>query len=166
MDKRYLVLDLDNTLIYARAVINVGRLKHNEFSINVQPSNGIYKIVIRDHVRFFIDSMLKLGYHLIVWSAGSEHYVKCITEKLFRRDQIAYVLTYNDLTDQRIKILDDIKRYIKDVNMDFVRLLDDNTVHRPGQEKHFIQISPFRGEPDNALIDAIGEIEKSYKENA
>ncbi len=162
MTNRYIVLDLDNTLIYARPVLEVDRLKSNEFAFAVQPNGSIYKVKIRDHFGHFIDYLLTNGYKLIVWSAGSEHYVKSITERIFKREQIVHLLTYNDLTDGKIKILDDLRQHIKDIDMEHVRLLDDNTIHKPGQEKHFIHIKPFKGGADDGLLNAMDDIDKSF----
>lgn len=160
--QRYVVLDLDNTLIYARVVQQVNNLAKNEFAFRVLPNRSIYRTIIRDHLKTFVDTMIERGYKLIVWSAGSEYYVKCIVQAIFDLNELSYVLTYNHLTDKR-KILSTLHNYLPGIDMRYVRLLDDNRIHEPGQESNFVYIDPFTGAQDNALLQAIDDIEKSFK---
>jgi 2-hydroxy-3-keto-5-methylthiopentenyl-1-phosphate phosphatase len=162
MGNRYLVLDLDNTLIYARPVESIGKLKEGEFSFRMLPSRCFYKAVVRRHFKVFINSMKEKGYKLVVWSAGSEYYVKCIVSALFTGIELEYVLTYNHLTNREKKVMDTLAGLIIDIDIDQIRLLDDNKVHKPGQEKNFVYIKPFTGEQDDALLKAIDDIERSY----
>jgi len=160
---RYLVLDLDNTLIYARPTIEVGRLGQDEFAFRVLPNRNFYKTKVRRHVKEFLRAMIAKGYKLIVWSAGSEYYVKCIVAELFKDIDYEYVLTFNHLTNGKVKIMTTIKDMVKGIDINQVRLLDDNRVHEPSQEKNFVYIEPFEGGQDDALLQAIVDIDRSYE---
>lgn len=159
---RYLVLDLDNTLIYAQPVTEIGKLGDREFAFRVIPSRNLFRTVIRRHVETFLRTMREKGYKLIVWSAGSEYYVKCIVAELFKEIDYEYVMTFNHLTERK-KIMTTIKEVMNTIDIDQVRLLDDNRDHEPDQEKHFVYIKPFKGVQDDALLQAIEDIEKSYE---
>lgn len=159
---RYLVLDLDSTLIYAQAVERVTHLKDNEFCFRVNPGKNFFKVTIRKHLETFIKTILSKGYRIIVWSAGSENYVKNVTSYLFRNIPLEHVLTFNHLTDESVKIMETLKNYIPEIDLDHVRLLDDNRIHQSGQEKHFVYIKPFKGEQDDELMNAIQHIDRSY----
>jgi phosphoserine phosphatase len=162
MDIRYLVLDLDNTLIYAQPVAEAGKLSEGQFAFRVLPNRNMYKTVVRRHTKEFLKVMIAKGYKLIVWSAGSEYYVKCIVTELFSDIEFEYVMTYNHLTDQK-KIMSTISEHVKGINIDQVRLLDDNRIHESDQHKHFVYITPFKGEQDDALLQAIMNIDNSYQ---
>jgi len=160
--QRFLVLDLDNTLIYAKPHIDPGITDENNFSFRVLPSRNFYRVKVRKYARQFLRTMIEKGYKLIIWSAGSEYYVKCIVAELFKDIDYQYVLTFNHLTDERVKVLSTIREVMKGVDLSQVRLLDDNRIHQPGQEEHFVYINPFKGEQDDDLLQAIDDIENSY----
>lgn len=160
--QRFLVLDLDNTLIYAKPHVDPGITNEDNFSFRVLPARNFYRVKVRKYARFFLRTMIDRGYKLIVWSAGSEYYVKCIVAELFKDIDYQYVLTFNHLTDESVKVLSTIQEVLKGIDLDQVRLLDDNRIHEPGQEKNFIYINPFRGEQDTDLLRAIEDIENSY----
>ena len=84
MDK-YLILDLDNTLIYTHQDIN----KH--YSTTIELDNKLFYLSIRPNVLEFLKNCSKY-YNIIVWSAGGYKYVETIITKLFIENSIKLFL--------------------------------------------------------------------------
>jgi TFIIF-interacting CTD phosphatase-like protein len=129
----------------------------------MEPS--LIRVVFRRHLDQFLNSAIKKGYKLIVWSAGSETYVKDIANIIFRDRPLAYTFTPRHLTGN-VKALSIITEYISDFKVENARLIDDNTIHRAGQERSFIQISRFEyngpQSDDDELLNLIDRVDKSY----
>jgi len=110
---KFLILDLDNTLIYTH---------ENEFlnyDYKIELNNKILYLCIRPYAIMFLKNCSKY-YNLIVWSAGGYKYIECIIQKLFIDNNISLFLyldiyycdKINEFTNYNINeyiILDNIK---------------------------------------------------------
>lgn len=173
MSPRFVVLDLDSTLVYSRPVSLKDMLSEDKRNFYVRPMSGviIHRTTLRKHVHTFLDALRKNGYRIIVWSAGSAPYVKDIVSILTRDrpDLIEYVFTCEHLREE-FKDLQVIKEYIHDFDVAHARLVDDNEFHRTDQEKSFVLVKPFevRGatptadEDDDVLETLVDRINASF----
>jgi hypothetical protein len=166
----YVVLDLDSTLIYSRRVSVTEHLEEDERNFYTRPSHGgVFKTTKRKHLNFFLDELKRKGYKVIVWSAGGAPYVKDIVSVLFRgrEEQLEYLFTNVHLTNDR-KDLRTIEDHIPGFRVENARLIDDNAMHRTGQEAQVMTIPPFYVEGDQpteeedddlleTLVDSIGK---------
>ena len=164
-----IVLDLDSTLIFARPLNILAKPIEDERNFCLRPValQEIFQVTIRKHVAHFIAELKKRGFRVVVWSAGTETYVKDIVSVLFKNIEIDYLLTRNHTVDD-IKILTELKRFIPEVDMERVLLIDDNCKHAEGQEKLCMIIEPFvfdgslptDEEDDELLLTLADEIAK------
>jgi len=167
---KYVILDLDSTLIYSKAFNISSEITENkrEFYIKLIRRKCYYKVIVRNYFDNFINSLLSRQYKIIIWSAGTEKYVKDIVSVLFKNYPIEYVFTYNHTAgDYFYKNLSIISNYIANFDIKNCRLLDDNEDHARDQEKYFIQAKPYRplnleNDEDDYLKDLIEDIDKSF----
>lgn len=181
MATRYVILDLDQTLIKAK-VYQLGKeidtiqqeIDSNRiFVIRPIAQQSIYYVVKRKHLDFFLDQLEIKGYKVIVWSAGESTYVKCITSVLFAGRRIEYTLTRENVGKNEYKDLKNITEFLPHFSLDNARLVDDNIVHSKGQEKYCIIIRPFdfRGampnekEDDDLLLTLTETIDKAFEKS-
>jgi TFIIF-interacting CTD phosphatase-like protein len=159
---KYVVLDLDSTLIYSTdAIISEACVPSEDFFF-VRPiaRKMILKVQKRNHLDWFLD-MLGKRYKIIVWSAGGENYVKDIVSVLFKNRNIEYLLTCNHLADE-MKKLSVIKNFVPNFEVKNCRLVDDNEDHMRGQEENFILVNPFKGESDDELKRIYEKLERNF----
>ena len=170
---RFVVLDLDSTLIHSR-VTDVGRpLEEDARNFYIKPLSEelVYKTTVRKHVPQFLDALKSRGYRIIVWSAAWSAYVKDIVSVLFtgREKYLEYLFTFDNLKGN-LKDLTVIRDFIPDFEVASARLVDDNPDHSKGQEKSFIEVREFtvKGdkptpqEDDDVLATLIDRIDASF----
>jgi len=82
---KYLVLDLDNTLIYTHKNNNLN------YDTTISLNNNDVYLCIRPYAIMFLKNCSKY-YNLIVWSAGGYKYIEAIIQKLFIDNNIPIFL--------------------------------------------------------------------------
>lgn len=145
-EDKYVVLDLDSTLIYSISCqYNKGDyIKDGLFCMKLPSTKQYFKVFIRNHVKKFLKELVDANLKLIVWSAGTSDYVKYIVGELFRDTEFIYVFNRDHTTGKdRYKNLSMIGDYVENFDLNNCRLVDDNVVHKEKQEKNFIYIEPF-----------------------
>lgn len=169
-ESRYVVLDLDSTLVYARKADLNKYPTDDERNFWVKPVEmGFYRVTVRKHLDAFLDHLYTQGYKVIIWSAGDAAYVKDIISVIFKGRYIDYLFTREHLTDD-LKVLAHISEVLPDFTLRNARLIDDNRSHSHHQMGSFIFIEPFifKGdvpttkEDDDALLTMGEEIDKSF----
>lgn len=169
---KYIVLDIDNTLVYSKPKnMLTPFIKGNPRVFYIRPTAAqeLYTVNVRKHLAEFLKDAHRRGYKIVVWSAGSESYVKTISSVLFKNISIDYLLT----TEHLIKDLKDLKvieKILPDFNVSNCRLIDDNSDHSKGQEKSFVLIPAFKfpdelpngAEDDDVLLTILDKVDASY----
>lgn len=149
MDKKLLVLDLDETLLHATE----NRLAHEEcfqlFNLFV------YK---RPHLDWFLSEMLNT-FKVGVWTASGEVYAEAVVQQLFERNSLEFVWTSQQCTLSRdwntgeyatIKNLRKLKN--KGYPLDSVIVVDDTPSKHRRNYGNLVTVKEFIGDQqDNEL---------------
>lgn len=163
---RFVVLDLDETLIHAEDIdpesmtLEECRDSENYFFIRPIFKRSFKKVNKRQHLNKFLDTLYERKYKVIVWSAASETYVKDVVSVLFKNRELMYLFTGRHTIDD-FKDLKVIRKFVPEFKIEGARLIDDNTDHSVGQEKSFIQILPFEFK-DDELLKILEKLESSW----
>jgi RNA polymerase II subunit A small phosphatase-like protein len=91
LEKKLLVLDLDETLVHASDF----RLAHEESF-----SAGPYYVYARPHLHEFVDAVLK-KFTVGVWTASGEAYASLVLERIFPPEALAFVWSSQRCTPAR-----------------------------------------------------------------
>jgi len=168
---RYVVLDLDNTLVWARKADLSKYPTDDERNFWVKPIDiEFYRVTVRKHLNAFLDQLYAKGYKVIIWSAGGGAYVKDIISVIFKGRHIEYLLSCEHLNQKDLKDLNLIKPFVPDFTLENGRLIDDNPDHKKGQEMSCIMIKPFKPkgdyltpmEDDDVLLTMVERIDRSF----
>lgn len=164
---KYVILDLDSTLIYSDSIKLNQEIKDidGSFVTFLSVRTDFMRTKIRSYLSKFLDDLRKEGYKIIVWSAGCESYVKTIVSVIFKHEDPFYVFTYDHVEKQTCKKkLHLISNYIENFNIENSRLIDDAyQIHAKDQEKYFIHIPEFLGsDSDNVLENFIETVKNSF----
>ncbi|MES2206811.1 MAG: HAD family hydrolase [Pseudomonadota bacterium] len=151
---RLLVLDLDETLIYATET----NLAHKpEWSFNE------YVIYPRPHLNYFLQYCIA-NFEIGVWSSAGESYVSFITHKIFNDiSMLKFIWSGKQCINkstgiQNIKDLRKLRRF--GFLTDEIIILVDSPEKVCRQSKNLLQISPFDGNlNDCELLKIIEKIE-------
>jgi hypothetical protein len=169
---RFVVLDLDSTLVWARKADLTNYPADDKRNFWVKPVGvEFFRVTVRKHLDAFLDRLYTKGYKIIVWSAGSGSYVKDIISVIFKGRNIEYLFTFEHLSEKDHKDLSIIPSYVPGFTVANARLIDDNPNHTQGQEKSCIMIKPFefkglyptREEDDDILLSIGDEIDSSFQ---
>lgn len=160
---KYIVLDLDNTLIHAKNYNAALEQIENDrsFYVKLISKKTFYKITIRKHLKKFLNELLSYGFKLIVWSAGCEKYVKDIVSVIFKNIPISYTFTAEHVDDESYKKLSLIGNYFENFDLKNCRLVDDNLSHKKGQEDNFLYVDPFYVENDDDFLENFSLVVKN-----
>ena len=142
-DKKYtLILDLDETLIYAQRNFNC-QFKKNEININKK------RIILRPGLHDFLHEM-KLLFELIIFSSGTSEYVDPIIKIIEKNEKyFDYILYRKHLTlDENGNNVKNLELLGRDLNK--VIIIDDIPRYFQLQKENGINIKPFCG---NILSD-------------
>lgn len=165
-DDKYVILDLDRTLIHSE-IIDLASGPSNikeSFIINLTVRKNFMQTRIRNHLNKFLNDLRENNYKVIVWSAGCESYVKIIVSVIFKDYSPDYVFTFDHVNPQNKKILSLIGDYIDNFNVENCRLVDDDyELHAHDQEKYFLHIPEFGKTNDDVLENYIDIINKSFR---
>lgn len=169
---RYAILDIDHTLICAKSHDVLSELVEDDrtFFIRTISIQELLKIVKRKHLTHFLDELDRRNYKIIIWSAGTDSYVKDIVSVLFNGRNLEYVLTGNHLGDGSYKELSTVKKYVPGFTLDNGRLIDDSIGHAYKQEKSCVIVKkfifdgtmPIGEEDDDLLLTLADTIDKSF----
>lgn len=149
MEKKLLVLDLDETLIHATD----NRLEHEEcfqlFNLFV------YK---RPHLDWFISEMQKT-FRLGVWTASGQVYAEAVIDQIFNRDNLEFVWTSKHCTLARnfdtgeydtIKNLRKLK--VRGYSLESIIVVDDTPSKHCRNFGNLVTVKEFNGDQnDNEL---------------
>jgi hypothetical protein len=164
-DDKYVILDLDSTLIFSSPTMIPLDDKESEklFFMYLISRRNFFKTKIRNHLNKFLEDLINEGYKLIIWSAGCESYVKIITSILFKDIDYTYVFTSEHVNHESKKILMTIENFIENFDIKNCRLIDDSTLHAEGQEDFFIKIPRFDlSNDDDVLENFVNVVNKSF----
>jgi HAD superfamily phosphatase (TIGR01681 family) len=154
------VLDLDETLVTsipaAPDELEQMSVKHpNSFFVNCASPNGISLVRKRKHVDHFISELKRNGKIIVVWSAGTEVYVKTVCNILFGRDCLDFILTGNHFHQfgkkKDISVLGK-HNVVPNFNLNDAVLIDDRASNGADNPNHIIVVKPFEGEEDDELL--------------
>ena len=143
-----LILDLDNTLIYA---------SQYEPGSSAQCVVGEYAIAFRPYVHSFLATCQK-RYRLAIWSSASEHYVNGVLEKLAPRIDFAFVwsrarCTLRNDTELRDWLFTKPLKKVQRLGWPLERMLivEDKPENVQANYGNAVYVTPFSGEPDSEL---------------
>jgi hypothetical protein len=169
--QRYVVLDLDSTLVWARKADLNKCSTDDERNFWVKPIDiEFFRVTIRKHLDVFLDQLYAKGYKIVIWSAGGGAYVKDIISVIFKGRNVEYLFTNEHLNEKGLKDLNIIKAFIPGFTLENARLVDDNPDHKKGQETSCIIIKPFEfkgghpspAEDDDDLLTMAERIDSSF----
>ena len=153
-DKKLLVLDLDETLIYA-AEFGTGR--QPEFRLEFTTAS--YNVFRRPHLDAFIDYCFE-NFKVAVWTASGEGYAKAMVSKIFgeRAEKLEFVWTVAHceleevmpLCEEYIKKLDKLQTV--GFQLDSTIIVDDTPLKIRYNEDNLVVISPFTGNTDDTEL--------------
>lgn len=154
MDRALLILDLDETLVYARR--DPGGLGY-EF----QTPN--YYVSVRPHLAEFLDSVFE-WFTVAVWTSAGEDYGRQVIAEIFPEPSD---LTFTWFVDRCTRQFNPELRdhfWLKDLkkvrrrgfNLERVLMIDDTRKKLKRQYGNLLPISPFLGDPDDReLLDVL-----------
>jgi HAD superfamily phosphatase (TIGR01681 family) len=157
--KTFVVLDLDMTLIYSTSISEDEAREHskdkNGFIMSDSNPIGISYVRKRKHLDHFINELKKRGIRLIVWSAGTERYVKTLCEIIFGRDTLEHVLTRIDYDKhgerKSIGVIEKCN-LVPGFSIDKAVLIDDSVINGEHYPNHIIVVKQFNGQEDDELL--------------
>lgn len=153
------VLDLDQTLVYATPISEHETVKNEGFYIH--DTLGLSFVRKRKHLDHFINTLIENGKNIIVWSAGSTNYVKIVCDVLFGRNTLHYILTrphYDHCggkKDLGLLLKHDV---VKDFKIEESVLIDDIESNGSDNPRNIIVVKPFQGEEDDELLRVLKRI--------
>lgn len=152
-DKKLLILDLDETLIFG-----------TEDALDAPPDFcvGAFHIYARPHVREFL-SFCSEHYHIAVWSTGSDDYVHQVLAALTDGGHpFAFIWSRNRCTlkglgdDGELRWLKDLKKVHKlGWNLEQVLMLEDTPQNLARHYGNVIPIRPFTGDQADVELKQI-----------
>ena len=164
MSNNFVILDIDKTLIYAENITcdTIPNLKENQFIINSITYDDLFLINVRNHFGRFFNFLKEKKIKILVWSAGEESYVKQISNVLFGRDSLTYLLTNKHMLDET-KNLNEIYKFIEDFDINKSVLVDDIVENGKYNPDKIIVIKPLRkNENDDELLNVIRKLEERF----
>ncbi len=150
MDKPLLILDLDETLIFA----SEQRLKRNADFVC-----GMYSVYCRPYLNEFFQE-IKTAFRFGVWTSSTEDYMECVIENIipekiklefaFSRKRCTRVI--DSITGEMIWVKDLKKIKKKGYTLDRVIVVDDTASNLERNYGNLLLISPWDGsEKDDEL---------------
>jgi RNA polymerase II subunit A small phosphatase-like protein len=152
-DKLLLILDLDETLVYASDDPPPTRV---DFRV------GPYGVMKRPHVHAFL-AAVREWFDLAVWTSSSSGYAGVVVENLFpASDALRFLWCSNRCTVRYnaefgeyygVKSLRKVKR--RGYQLERVLVLDDTPSKHASNYGNLVPIKPFEGEEDDAELLAV-----------
>lgn len=150
MQKRILILDLDETLIFSVKE----RLNHPESFIY-----NDYYVYLRPNLSWFLNN-IKTHYKIGIWSVADDEYVEQIVKKIIPKDiDLEFIWSRSWISPDSF----DGKQYIKKMTelahlgykLDELLLIDDNEKNITINSPYSILIKPFKGNPKDKELQKI-----------
>ncbi len=138
---KYLVLDLDNTLIYSKKKLK----KINKIKKSIRKEENEYDVIKRPHLTIFLNSLKKL-YNLVIFTSAKKKYCKNMLKLIGKENYFSEIFTRGHMINKkkRVRTIGDYKKVIiVDDNENFVANCDI---------KNAIIIKPFFGEQDDYAL--------------
>lgn len=146
-NKKLLILDIDETLIYLDNKYGFEATTDNEPDFIY---NEYYYAIKRPYLDQFLREVFK-KYDVGLWTAGSEQYAKDIARIL--KIKPIFIFSKNELTDRKYKKLDTVLKYFPEYTKKDVVVIDDKEEYFLYDVENLILIKPFVGNPnDEELI--------------
>lgn len=160
----YYVLDLDNTVLLSTPISRheISTDKNPDVRYIADLKCQFFRVQLRRHFTTFINGLLERG-KLIVWSAGSDVYVKTICDIFFDASKLALILTHSNLVNKRKKLCA-IKEYIPDFEVSKAILIDDKLENGHYYPERILGVIPFFGEQDDELLKVLDKIDAFDKQ--
>ncbi len=163
MDKKLIVLDLDETLIYA---------KEEELSIPYDFKTSLYFVYKRPYMKEFLNFCLE-NFKVAVWTSSGEDYAQAIVRKLFSKN---YPLEFvwarqrciqsfdpESLDYLWVKDLKKVKR--RGYKLEQVIMIDDTPAKLRRNYGNLVRVSPFEGsQVDKELLFLMDYLKLLLKE--
>jgi Dullard-like phosphatase family protein len=174
MEKKTLILDIDETLIHSK--ITTEEPLHPDFKANFIPIEGEnYETMKRPYVDQFLDYVQK-NWTIAFWTSATEDYALGILENLgikywdflYHRDNCTQGIIYNEegMPDKQVTFKKLSKLSKRGYNLDKVLVIDDTKEAHTHNYGNLILISRFVGDlNDNQLLKMIDYLELIKKES-
>lgn len=153
--RHLLVLDLDETLIYA----SEARLERDP-DFMVEP----YSVYVRPHLEGFLEVCFN-AFEVGVWTSSSADYAKDVVRHIFpESEQLAFlwardrcVLRYDEDTGERTfaKPLKKLRR--RGYNLGRVVVVDDSPEKFRDAYGNLVMVRPFTGDPDDTELQRLSQ---------
>jgi len=146
--KKIVVLDLDETLIYARKNdVNTYDFKVGDFLVNK-----------RSYLNEFL-SFCNENFEVIIWTSSSKNYAEEIVHNIMDEKNVSILLSREDCVQTRDLNTDEIV-WIKDLKklkrkgycLDNILVIDDSPEKLQRNYGNLIRIKPFYGDADDELL--------------
>ena len=154
MDRALLILDLDETLVYARR-----ELDEHGYAFRTPD----YYVSVRPHLSEFLDSVFE-WYAVAVWTSAGEDYGRQVITEVFPDPTDLAFCWFSDRCTRRFDselrehfFLKDLKKVRrKGFSLERVLMIDDTGKMLGRQYGNLLPISPFLGDPsDRELLDVL-----------
>ena len=171
MMSKYIIFDLDHTLLYTRKFDYTEKIKlnDNDFLFPDIYTEDLLIATKRKHLDETLQLLREEGYKIIVWSAGIDAYVKYALSVILKNFPVEYILTKTNMTSTNINGIEEltkdiriIKNYISDFNVENARLVDDIEINGYLNPDKFIHMKPFSGESEDELLKLPERLRKSF----
>jgi len=148
MESKLLVLDLDETLIYAT---------EDKLGIPHNATVGNYFVYNRPHVKEFLEFCLN-EFAVAIWTSSTENYADDIVKHLlggpdnlefcWARNRCTLTFDHDDRLPLYVKNLKKVKRL--GFNLEKILVVDDTPQKWAHQYGNLIRVTPFEGDKDDS----------------
>jgi len=154
MDPALLILDLDETLVYAR---------RERDGLGYAFETPPYYVSVRPHLPGFLDSVFE-WFSVAVWTSAGEDYARQVISEIFPDPDELIFCWFSDRCTRRfdpelreqfwLKDLKKVRR--RGFNLERVLMMDDTRKKLGRQYGNLLPIVPFLGDPgDRELLDIL-----------
>jgi RNA polymerase II subunit A small phosphatase-like protein len=153
MDRALLILDLDETLVYARR-----KLDGYGYEFQV----GDCYVSCRPHLSQFLNSVLEM-FTVAVWTSAGEDYGRRVIEQIFPDPSQLAFSWFADRCTRRFDAESREQYFLKDLekvrrmgfNLERVLMIDDTANKLGRQYGNLVLIGPFYGDPADRELQTV-----------
>ena len=153
MDRALLILDLDETLVYARR-----KLDRHGYSFQLAD----YYVSRRPHLEQFLQSVLEM-FTVAVWTSAGEDYGRRVIERIFPDPSRLAFSWFADRCTRRFDgelreqyLLKDLKKVRRmGFNLERVLMIDDTGKKLRRQYGNLVLIGPYHGDPADRELQTV-----------
>ena len=95
---KYLVLDLDNTLIYSKKKLK----KINKIKKSIRKEENEYDVIKRPYLTIFLNSLKKL-YNLVIFTSAKKKYCKNMLKLIGKENYFSEIFTRGHMINKKKK---------------------------------------------------------------